>query len=82
MQRRQLGVLLPDLTTVKQETELKLILDNDTEIELDYAGSNPDGDMLLVGYDTDHADVLSVTVNLPHSDADRICAELGLARAL
>lgn len=57
---------------------MKLVLDNGTVIELDYAGSNTDGDMLLLGYDTDHGDVLSVTINLPRSDADRICTDLRL----
>ena len=62
----------------KQEADLKLVMDNGTVIELDYAGSNPNGDMLHLGYDTDHPDILSVTINLPHSDADRICSDLGL----
>ena len=65
----------------KQEAELKLVLENGTVIELDYAGSNPNGDMLHLGYDTDHPDLLSVTINLPQSDADRICTDLGLTVA-
>ena len=57
---------------------MKLILDNGTDVELDYAGSNPEGDMLLLGYDTDHGDVLSVMISLPLIEGARIAVALGL----
>ncbi|QLQ17652.1 MAG: hypothetical protein HZT43_01360 [Exiguobacterium profundum] len=58
---------------------MKLVLEDGREVALDYAGSTLDGDEVQVmGFDTDHPDILSVTLNLPRSDAGRIAAELGL----
>lgn len=60
-------------------TQLKLVLDNGTEVRLDYADSTPEGELLLLGYDTDHGDILCVTITLPLIKGPRIRGELGLA---
>lgn len=58
---------------------MKLIFDNGTEVQLDLAGSHDEGEGIhRVGFDTNHRDLLSVSITLPSGQAERIMRDLGL----